>query len=262
MNKYSITNCPTNKKLSALLTRPDIWQGSTSPQRNHGLPTGYPALDKALHQGGWPVGAITELLCDHSGIGELQLLLPTLAQYARQKRNLIFVSPPYIPYAPALQDAGISPAQIVIVQTRSTIEQLWAVGQLLQSGAAGAVLTWLTHGPVNHHQLRKLQLAAQESHSLAVLFRPGITAAEASPAALRITVSPGQRGYQLHIIKQRGGWAGQIVDITRPDGLIQQHIRTADLPVHQPLQNQSDNPWPLTRPLLDTPSSVVENTLH
>ena len=267
-----------NKKLSALLARPDIWQASASLQQTHGLATGYPALDDSLHQGGWPLAAMTELLCDHSGIGELQVLLPTLIQYARQKRKLVFVSPPYMPYAPALKNAGISLTQIVIVQTRSAVEQLWAVDQLLRGDIAGAVLCWLADGAANHSQLRKLQLAAQASRGMIVLFRSTRTAAEASPAALRIALSPTHGSCRLHILKQRGGKAGQIVDIAYPDDLIQGNITLSDLPVHKPIyksahsimQHSSSEPWDFTTPFSDEPfdtfldksRSDLDNILH
>jgi hypothetical protein len=226
-----------NKKLSILLARPDIWQASASPQQTCGITTGHPGLDENLHQGGWPVGAVTELLCDHSGMGELQVLSPALAQCTQQGRKLVFVSPPYMPYAPALQHAGISLSQVVIVQVRSATEQLWAVNQLLQADIAGAVLTWLADGTAKHNQLRKLQLAAQASHGLTILFRPGRAATEASPAALRIALTPTQKTCRLHILKQRGGWPGQIIDINHANGLIQANIPVSDLPVHQPPQH-------------------------
>ncbi len=231
-----------NKNLSALLARPDIWQASASSQQTHGLDTGYPALNKDLHQGGWPPGAVIELLSDEFGIGELNVLLPTLVQCARQNQKLVFVSPPYMPYAPAFRDTGIPPEQVVVIQTRSAIEQLWAVEQLLRGDVAGAVLCWLAHGAANHHQLRKLQLAAQASRGMAVLFRPARSAAEASPAALRITLSPTPVACRLHILKQRGGWAGQVVDIAYPNDLTQAQIPGADLPVHRPVSSPAQKP--------------------
>ncbi|MBX3682927.1 MAG: SOS cell division inhibitor SulA, partial [Thauera sp.] len=42
------------------------------------LPTGFSALDAELPGGGWPAGALIELLADRPGVGELSLLLPLL----------------------------------------------------------------------------------------------------------------------------------------------------------------------------------------
>ncbi len=44
-----------------------------------GWPTGFAALDAELPGGGWPVGALTELLLPHPGVGEWRLLAPALA---------------------------------------------------------------------------------------------------------------------------------------------------------------------------------------
>jgi protein ImuA len=41
--------------------------------------TGYASLSAELPSGGWPLGALIELLPAHSGIGELRLLQPALA---------------------------------------------------------------------------------------------------------------------------------------------------------------------------------------
>lgn len=248
------------QKLSALLARPDIWQASAPPRQVLGLTSGYPALDHSLHRGGWPEDAITELLCDHIGIGELQILLPALAHYARQQRKLVFVAPPFLPYPPALEQAGIAASQVVIVRPGTSAERCWATLQLLQAGTSGAVLSWL--GDANHHQLRKLQLAAQSSRGLAVLFRPGLAATEASPAALRIALSPTQHSCRLHILKQRGGWAGQVIDIPRPEYLLQQNMPTAELPVHRPTQHHLGTPLLLTQPTAHTAHSSASSILH
>ena len=42
------------------------------------LPTGHDALSAELPGGGWPVGALTELLLADPGVGELRLLRPAL----------------------------------------------------------------------------------------------------------------------------------------------------------------------------------------
>jgi len=41
--------------------------------------SGFPELDAGLPGGGWPAGALTEILPAHEGIGELRLLGPALA---------------------------------------------------------------------------------------------------------------------------------------------------------------------------------------
>ena len=65
--------------LSDVLARPDIWRGDCRADAI--LPTvasGFAMLDAELPGGGWPRGALTELLCDGSGVGEISLLQPAL----------------------------------------------------------------------------------------------------------------------------------------------------------------------------------------
>ena len=56
--------------------------GAASGSAGAGLaqPSGYAALDAALPGGGWPEAALVEVLLAADGLGELSLLLPTLAR--------------------------------------------------------------------------------------------------------------------------------------------------------------------------------------
>src|SRR5207248_10737812 len=88
---------------AALLDRPDIWRGdSLSRTGAPTLPCGFPGLDAGLPGGGWPAGALTEILLAHEGIGELRLLGPALAGLSRRGLRLVWIAPPHLPYAPAL----------------------------------------------------------------------------------------------------------------------------------------------------------------
>ena len=64
-------------RLQQLLQEPQIRKAGQGAGRYQTVSTGFPDLDQAL-PGGWPIGMLTELLVDLCGIGELQLLLPTL----------------------------------------------------------------------------------------------------------------------------------------------------------------------------------------
>ena len=65
--------------LDHLLQRADIWRGSEQSVRMPAIPTGFAELDAVFPGGGWPQGALTELLVPREGIGALQLLLPAVA---------------------------------------------------------------------------------------------------------------------------------------------------------------------------------------
>ena len=167
------------------------------------IQSGFPALDAQLPGGGWPAGALTELLPEHAGIGEVRALGPALARLSSEGRWIAWIAPPYLPYAPALEAAGIDLARVMVVRTRSPQDALWAIEQALQSGACGAVLGW-PEKP-SFAQLRRLQIAAEGSPALAFLFRPPLAAREASPAALRLHLQSMKGELAVKIVKRRGG---------------------------------------------------------
>lgn len=229
-------NTPLSSLLPLLRERPDIWRATTAVPQPQGLATGRAELDAQLHQRGWPRGALTELLCDHPGNGELQLLMPVLARLSQQGRKLVFIAPPHLPYAPALHRQGVDLAQVLLIRAPAVAEQVWAASQALRADSAGALLLWPGAG-ISHPQLRKLQLAAHHSSGVAVVFRPLAAAAEASPAALRITLSATAGTCELQILKQRGGWAGQRLSIPRTEGSAGMSVQA--LPVHVPRARSS-----------------------
>ncbi|MBI2290206.1 MAG: SOS cell division inhibitor SulA, partial [Betaproteobacteria bacterium] len=113
--------------LSEILAHPAIWRGNRPVAVNSpSLPTGFPALDAALPGGGWPTSALTEILPQHEGICELRILGHALSRLTAQGRFLVWIAPPYLPYAPALRSAGIDLARLIIVRTRSPRQTLWA----------------------------------------------------------------------------------------------------------------------------------------
>ena len=194
--------------LSSILSHPAVWRGTelgrvTTPS----VPSGYAELDAELPGGGWPTAALTEILPQHAGIGELRILGHALANLAAQGRWLAWIAPPYLPYAPALQAAGIDLARLMVIRTRTPRETLWAIEQTLRSQTCGAVLAWLPErsGTQRYTELRRLQLAAERGQSLAFLFRPPECESESSPAALRIALTTHTGGLAARIFKRRGG---------------------------------------------------------
>ncbi len=190
--------------LAAELERhPGIWRGSELARTGSpGIASGFAALDAELPGGGWPCGALTEILPQHEGIGELRILGPALAELAAQGKFIAWIAPPYLPYAPALAAAGIDLARVLIVKTAKDGDSLWAAEQALGSAACGGMLAWPRD--IRYTQLRRLQLAAESGRCLAVLFRPTEAAREPSPAVLRIALATAAGGLALSILKRRG----------------------------------------------------------
>ncbi len=219
--------------LSQLLQHPKIWQASAVSPTEQCLPTGHNALNQALHLGGWPLFGLSELICHNSGIGEMQLLRPTLAQLSQQTGYLLLIAPPCVPYGPAWQYAGIRLSQLRIIQPRNHADLLWATEQALRSPACAAVISWLDK-KARANDLRKLQLAAQAPHNWGVIFRHKGAEKNASPVSLRITLHSQGDSLALKILKQRGGWSGQQLQLDLQQALQFTQQDAADWPVYHP----------------------------
>ena len=193
--------------LDEVLRHPRVWRAGSGQASLPGactvatrtVPTGNPSLDAWLPNGGWPAAALTELLCEHRGIGEFELLASLLARFTGSGERAALVAPPLLPYAPALAAAGIALEHLLVVRPRLLAEGGWAAEQLLRSGAFGAVLLWVP-GEVSTRSLRRLQLAAEQGAACAFTCRhsAGMAGGPAcggagrapSPAALRLRLAP------------------------------------------------------------------------
>ena len=192
--------------LDTLLQRRDIWRGGRfSSQPADRLPTGFDALDALLPQGGWPQGALTEILPLREGIGELRLLMPALARLSQQHRWIAWITPPFLPYAPALIGSDVDLSRVLLVHAQAHADALWATEQALRYGRCGAVLAW--PGQTNKRVLRRLQLAAEAGQAWGFLFRSFDEVNLPSPAALRLHLQPASEGVAVHVVKCRGSFA-------------------------------------------------------
>ncbi|MCW2271893.1 SOS cell division inhibitor [compost metagenome] len=188
--------------LDGLLDQQRVWKGRPHAQPQGLQPTGHALLDAALPGGGWPAAALTEVLLAAEGCGELHLLWPSLARLTTRGERVVLVAPPFVPYAPAWQAAGVDLQHIALIQAPPG-EVLWAAEQCLRSGSCGAVLCW-PHKP-DDRALRRLQVAAESGQTLAFALRSMQAALNPSPAALRIAVDA--RPAQWRVLKCRGGLA-------------------------------------------------------
>lgn len=201
--------------LQALLARPDVWRGDGA-EKSRGaavLPTGLAALDALLPGGGWPLGAVTEILLPREGIGEIRLVVPALAAQSRRGRWIAWIEPPHVPYAPALAAMGVRLSRVLYVSAGTDRDRHWAAAQCLRSGACGAVLAW--PGECDDRSFRRLQLAAGKGGAMGVLFRPERAAARPSHAALRLRLARSPRGAVVEVVKGRGG-AGRSAEVPFP----------------------------------------------
>jgi hypothetical protein len=204
--------------LATLLSHPSIWRGNQLGTVSvPSLPTGFTVLDAELPGRGWPVAALTEILPEHEGIGEIRVLGHALANLSSRGRWIAWIAPPHVPYAPALRAAGIDLERFFRVNTRSLRETLWAMEQSLRDNSCGAVVAWPEK--ISYPDLRRLQLAAAGSQALAILFRPLRTAIESSPAALRLRLLTYHGDLAVRIIKRRGSAVTRLIAL-RPVSII------------------------------------------
>ena len=197
--------------LAELLRHPALWRGCSAGAPET-VPTGFRALDARLPGGGWPLSTLIELLVPAAGVGEIRLLLPALRTLAAatgaQPRWIVWLAPPHLPYAPALADAGLDPARMLVIRPRAGLDRLWAMEQALRSGACAAVLGWT--GEACDPALRRLKLAAEEGRTPAFLLRPSVHRDDCSPAALRLALAARDYGLDVEILKSRGGGPARV----------------------------------------------------
>ena len=190
--------------LNALLEHAHLWRGEECARNVSALPSGFATLDACLPGAGWPKAALTELFLSAEGIGEFSLLMPACARLTHAGRWVIFIAPPYIPYAPALADAGLDLTRLLLVKADSTQDRLWALEQSLKSKHCGAAIAWPRQ--IDTRSLRRLQLACEQSEASGFLFMPEAAAINASTAALRLKlVATDTGGLEVRILKRRGG---------------------------------------------------------
>ncbi|WP_225783048.1 translesion DNA synthesis-associated protein ImuA [Xenophilus sp. Marseille-Q4582] len=206
--------------LSALRER-GVWRADELDAGGEAVcPTGHPALDAELPGGGWPQGALTELLQPDPPPPLWPLLLPALARTValRPGTRVVLVAPPLPPFGPALAAGGLPSQALLCVQPDKPAERLWASEQALRCADVGAVLAWLPQARAP--DLRRLQLAAAKQGGLLFILRPATQAQQASPARLRLGLelqAPGPHEgpalLSLHLLKRRGPPASQPVQV-------------------------------------------------
>ena len=198
----------------------DVWQADAlarAPGRV--LATGEAVLDAQLPGGGWPLGALTEILQAPGAHGEWRLLLPALARCGTGA--VVLVGAPQVPFVPALAAQGLPAQRVLWVDAPAAPQRLWSAEQALRCAGVDAVLAWLE--PVRPDQLRRLQMAAAEYAKLLFVLRPEAAQGASSPAVLRLLLDV-----------RSGATAGP--DAAAPDALAVHLLKRRGPPLTQPLR--------------------------
>ncbi|WLQ11251.1 translesion DNA synthesis-associated protein ImuA [Hahella aquimaris] len=190
--------------LEQAINRGQVWRGRHfSSASIKGLDTGFPTLNQALADGGWPADGVTEIGYRSPGLGEVSLLFPALAPLSHQDQWILWVAPPYPLYAPALINGGLSLYNNLIIQPQSRRDLLWSIEESLKSSSSAAVLAWPQSMRPEH--VRRLQIIAAQQQKPCFLFQDKQYAN--SPSSLRVRLNAlSQGGLCVEILKQRRGW--------------------------------------------------------
>ena len=263
LNKQTLATA-SDDALNGLLEKTGLWRAS-SIKADHiqHCSTGFASLDKELPGTGWPADGVTEFLHDRAGIGELRLLAPALARMTHeQNRWVLFVNPPYIPYPPALAQAGIDLTRVIVSQPKAPKDYLWVLEKALASQSCSAVIAWPSR--IHEKQIRRLQLASKDGYSWGILFRPEESSKNASPAELRLRLRPlpgnsigrDNSSIAVKILKRRGRWESEEFTITFNDQLLRPMPDFSEMIVDQSIPTTQE------KQLLGSPSKPVIQALH
>ena len=262
--------CPAFAKRS-LPDHLQVWRaGELGGASLQTLGTGYAALDHVLPGGGWPQGALTEVLQPQAGLHEWGLVLPALAaaQAVSPLQMTVLVNTPFLPFGPALAARQFNMQRLLCVKGQARGQGglvdapslLWATREALQCADVGAVLAWLPDARSAH--LRRLQIAAHAHDKLLFVFRPLRAQNESSPAPLRLLLdgAPGDAANLLvDVFKRRGPpLAAPVLLDTRPARL------SALLSASRERRRRRDEavPAPVSAPQIIDLSDLLRRPLH
>ncbi|MEZ9057025.1 translesion DNA synthesis-associated protein ImuA [Vibrio pelagius] len=179
-----------------------IWKGLQPSTQGQAHSTGYPELDNQLN-GGFPTHGVIEVE-SQSGLGEIRLLTPYLAQQSAQ-RLAVFINPPGHVCGEFFDAQGVPLHNILVITPSSDIEALWAAEQCLKSGACHSVLLWGTELEI--HQTKRLQAASETGRCLQFHFKSRSHNQLSLPVSLSMKLSPHHLGLKVEVIKRKGSWS-------------------------------------------------------
>ena len=203
-----------------------VWRGSELAGAVSGvISTGWRALDDVLPGGGWPLRGVTEVLAAQAATLEWRLLEPALRTMAASKREVVAVGPPRHPCMAGLRHLGVDDSRFIWVRAEQPAERLWATEQLIRSASTCTILAWLPQ--VRAEQIRRLQVCAQGSDALVILFRGEQARREASAAPLRMSVAVDMDwGIRVDVFKRAGSPVERSITLPSTPGGLQSILTT------------------------------------
>ncbi len=210
----NISPLETNSALEALFNRNHIWRGASYyTTRQAVVSTGYPELNEALVNGGWPKSTLIEICQKGLQQQEWLLLLPMIKAL---KGYTVLLNPPATPFCQALIQAGIDLERVLIVKASNKADFVMSFCELARTQACDLLLAWQQHQQLSYTELRKCLLATNENAGVCILFRHESTQQHSSPAALRLHNRVTAHHIQLNLFKQKGVLQQSIHNIKLP----------------------------------------------
>ncbi|MDD1795284.1 translesion DNA synthesis-associated protein ImuA [Enterovibrio sp. ZSDZ42] len=177
-----------------------IWTANRlyQPQTQY-LSSGHEIIDEKL-EGGWPKSGVVELQLPCFGIGELRLVLPSIASALKHSELVVFAAPPGELNPIALCQADLDLNKVIILH--STLPStLWCIEQAIKSGCCRTAVLWGKSLSVT--QARRLQLAATENDCLLFMFTYQASS-QGLPVSCRLAMTPSEEGLNVRVVKRRG----------------------------------------------------------
>ena len=156
------------------------------------VPTGFPAFDRLLADGGLPRGALTEWRSDADGGGAMTLALAVIAHVLRPGGTVVVIDAARDFYPVAAAELGVPLERTVVVRPDDPKGALWAWEESLRF--PGVAVTVGRIGDVNDKVVRRLQLAVEAGDGLGFLVRQSGAPNGAAWGATRVCVEslPGE----------------------------------------------------------------------
>lgn len=181
---------------------------------------------------GWDCGAVHELLYERRSPCPLSVGLLLARSAAGQGRAIVWMDEQETLNPPAVVQAGVSAARLLVLRPRGRRDALWALCEALACPAVGAVLA--RGAAWDLRTARRVQLAAERGGSVAILTRRGDQAAcYAAASRWRIEPHPGEaawRRWRMRCVHGHGRPTDQdlIVEFSRDGRVVRASEELAD----------------------------------
>ncbi len=168
------------------------------------ISSGSSALDSLL-MGGFPQGSLT-VVAGEMGTGRMTLAAQALRRETDQARPVAWVDGDGALYPPALAGVGVDLQRLLLVR-KAEARAVYALEQILESGAFGMVVASGLDRLLTPSRLRRIQTATEVARVCTLLVLEPRAAQKITTAALKLRLTRRHRGIQVQVEKDRTGRA-------------------------------------------------------